>query len=80
VAADMTSQDLPQGAAGSSPDACVGSSLDPGADASSDPGADIAEALAALDRLEDRPTSGHVAAFERVHRTLTDALSAIDGV
>jgi hypothetical protein len=76
----MTPQDLPQGAAGASPDACVDSTLHPGADASPDPGADIAEALAALDRLDDRPTAGHVAAFERVHRTLTDALSAIDGV
>jgi hypothetical protein len=40
----------------------------------------VAAALAGLDGLDARPTGEHVAAFERVHVALTDALSAIDGV
>jgi hypothetical protein len=40
----------------------------------------VTSALVGLDGLEHRPTAGHVAAFERVHTALTDALSAIDGV
>ena len=46
----------------------------------SDPVARVSAAAASLDGLDARPTSEHVAAFERVHAELTDALSAIDGV
>jgi len=45
-----------------------------------EPAERVAAALAGLDRLDARPTGEHVAAFERVHVALTDALSAIDGV
>jgi hypothetical protein len=45
-----------------------------------DPVAGIAVALAGLDGLDHRPTAAHVAAFDRVHTALTDALSAIDQV
>ncbi|HEX4247944.1 MAG TPA: hypothetical protein VH008_08750 [Pseudonocardia sp.] len=45
-----------------------------------EPAERVAAALAGLDRLDTRPTGEHVAAFERVHVALTDALSAIDGV
>lgn len=45
------------------------------------PSADpVAEAVAGLDALGSVPTAAHVAAFERVHLALTDALAAIDGV
>jgi hypothetical protein len=40
----------------------------------------IAEAVRRLDRLDALPTARHVDAFEQVHTTLTDALSAIDGM
>jgi len=43
------------------------------------PLARVAAEVSALDGLQARPTSEHVAAFERVHVALTDALSAIDG-
>jgi hypothetical protein len=52
----------------------------PDAGANPDPTSAVADALAGLDGLESRPTAQHVAAFERVHGALTDALSAIDGV
>lgn len=45
-----------------------------------DPLSRLDEAVAGLPALEHRPTGDHVAAFERVHAALTDALSAIDGV
>jgi hypothetical protein len=45
-----------------------------------EPAERVAAALAGLERLDTRPTGEHVAAFERVHVALTDALSAIDGV
>lgn len=38
--------------------------------------ADVAEALADLDGLAQRPPAEHVEAFERVHAALGDALSA----
>lgn len=50
------------------------------ASALAEPLARIASAMAHLDGLEHRPLTEHVAAFERVHLALTDALSAIDGV
>jgi hypothetical protein len=43
------------------------------------PLARVAAEVAALEGLPARPTGEHVAAFERVHVALTDALSAIDG-
>lgn len=52
----------------------------PDADANPDPASVVAHALAGLDGLQARPTAQHVAAFERVHAALTDALSAIDEV
>jgi hypothetical protein len=42
--------------------------------------AGIDAAVAALDYLDTAPTASHVAVFEHVHQTLTDALAAIDGV
>jgi hypothetical protein len=36
--------------------------------------------MSELDTLGMRPTGTHVTVFERVHATLTDALSAIDEV
>jgi hypothetical protein len=51
-----------------------------GPDGSGEPAERVAAALAGLERLDTRPTGEHVAAFERVHVALTDALSAIDGV
>ncbi|WP_169748079.1 hypothetical protein [Pseudonocardia acaciae] len=50
---------------------------EPAPSPSPDPSPAIADAL---DGLDARPTAQHVAAFERVHAALTDALSAIDGV
>jgi hypothetical protein len=49
-------------------------------EAAGEPTERVAAALAGLDGLDARPTGEHVAAFERVHVALTDALSAIDGV
>jgi hypothetical protein len=49
-------------------------------DQTRDPTARLAAVMRPLDGLEHRPPSEHVAAFERVHQALTDALSAIDGV
>jgi hypothetical protein len=48
--------------------------------ASAEPTVRVAAAVAGLAGLDARPTGEHVAAFERVHVALTDALSAIDGV
>jgi hypothetical protein len=45
-----------------------------------EPVAPVAAAVSQLDGLEHRPLAEHVAAFDRVHLALTDALSAIDGV
>ena len=42
--------------------------------------AGIDAAVAGLDYLDTAPTASHVAVFEHVHQTLTDALAAIDGV
>jgi len=50
------------------------------AEGAGEPAERVAAALAGLDRLDSRPTGEHVAAFERVHVALTDALSAIDEV
>lgn len=49
-------------------------------DRAAEPSAQITGAMTLLDGLEHRPPSEHVAAFERVHQVLSDALSAIDGV
>ena len=38
--------------------------------------ADVADAVGALDGLEDRPVAEHVAVYERLHTVLGDALSA----
>ena len=38
--------------------------------------ADVAEAVDALDGLEERPVAEHVAVYERLHTVLGDALSA----
>lgn len=40
----------------------------------------IEAAMDGLAYLDSAPTASHVAVFEHVHLTLTDALSAIDGV
>ncbi|HEX7305338.1 hypothetical protein [Lentzea sp.] len=45
-----------------------------------DPAAAIAGALERLDGLETVPLAEHVARFDAVHATLTDALSSIDKV
>lgn len=38
--------------------------------------ADVADAVGALDGLEDRPVDDHVAVYERLHAVLGEALSA----
>jgi hypothetical protein len=38
----------------------------------------VAEALRALDGLAERPVHEHVALFDGFHRTLQDALAALD--
>ncbi|MBA2324434.1 MAG: hypothetical protein H0V92_10635 [Pseudonocardiales bacterium] len=40
----------------------------------------IETAMAGLAYLDSAPTASHVAVFEHLHLTLTDALAAIDGV
>jgi hypothetical protein len=45
-----------------------------------DPVTEIATALDTTANLDRLPTAHHVAAYERVHVALTDALSAIDEV
>lgn len=37
---------------------------------------DVADAVDALDALEERPVAEHVAVYERLHTVLGDALSA----
>ena len=44
--------------------------------APADPAVVVARAMAALDGLTDRPLAAHVAAFERVHAALGEALAA----
>lgn len=39
----------------------------------------VRAAMVGLDDLEDVPLAGHVGRFDSVHRTLADALAAIDG-
>ncbi len=39
---------------------------------------EVAQALAVLHGLEDRPVAEHVAAFDEVHRRLQDALATLD--
>lgn len=51
-------------------------SLPPAERADRDP---LAEALAGLRGLDQRPTAEHVRAFERVHAAMSEALAAIDG-
>ncbi|MFC4948999.1 hypothetical protein [Pseudonocardia sp. GCM10023141] len=41
-----------------------------------DPRVAVADAMAALDALGDRPPAEHVEAFERVHAALGEALAA----
>jgi hypothetical protein len=55
-------------------------SATPGNPPRPDPVEEVHAAMAGLDGLDPRPTAGHVAAFDRVHTALTDALSAIDEV
>ncbi|HUR15337.1 MAG TPA: hypothetical protein VM097_12705 [Mycobacteriales bacterium] len=38
----------------------------------------VASALALLDGLEERPIAEHVEVFDAVHRSLQDALAALD--
>jgi hypothetical protein len=45
-----------------------------------DPVAGVGVAMAGLQGLDARPTAEHVAAFDRVHTALSDALLAIDEV
>ncbi len=58
-----------RGGSSPAPDAGVASAEDP-----------VAEAVVGLDALSSASTEAHVAAFERVHLALTDALATIDGV
>jgi hypothetical protein len=51
-----------------------------GTEPNPDPIAGIHAAMAGLAGLDARPTASHVAAFDRVHVALTDALTAIDEV
>jgi hypothetical protein len=38
----------------------------------------VEAALAALDELDDTPVAEHVEVFDRVHRSLQDALATLD--
>ncbi len=38
----------------------------------------VAAALALLDGIEERPVAEHVEVFDAVHRSLQDALAALD--
>lgn len=49
------------------------------AEARTDVDAAVEAAMAGIAELDDVPLDGHVARFDAVHRTLADALSAIDG-
>ena len=42
------------------------------------PEATVEAALALLDGLDERPVSDHVEVFDAVHRSLQDALAALD--
>lgn len=57
---------------------------DPGAESDvpqeTDPLAGVAEAVRALDDLDQRPVAEHVERFDAVHTELTVALSSIDKV
>lgn len=44
-----------------------------------DVGENVARAMAGLDGLDDRPLAEHVAAFERVHAALGEALADPSG-
>jgi len=69
------------GPAGSGPD---GSGSDgTGPDGSGQDGAAtvaLRDSVAALDQLDDLPVADHVARYDALHGTLSEALAAIDGV
>lgn len=52
----------------------------PGSGSRPDPVEEVRAAMTVLHGLDGRPTAAHVAAFDRVHTALTDALAAIDEV
>jgi hypothetical protein len=55
----------------------VSTPLEPGPDSVT---AAVADAVADLDRLDDLPVVDHVARYDALHGTLSEALAAIDGV
>ena len=50
----------------------------PGPPPASPPAPAVADALRALDGLAERPVHEHVELFDGLHRTLQDALAALD--
>ena len=55
----------------------VSAPLEPGTD---DVTAAVRDSVTELDQLDDLPVSDHVARYDALHGTLSEALAAIDGV
>jgi hypothetical protein len=58
----------------------VSAPLEPGPDSIVDVTAAVRDSVADLDQLDDLPVADHVARYDALHGTLSDALAAIDGV
>jgi hypothetical protein len=55
----------------------VSAPLEPGPDSVT---AAVRDSVADLDQLDDLPVADHVARYDALHGTLSEALAAIDGV
>ena len=64
--------------AGPPPSPAAGSPVGPGGAASTV--AAVQASVADLDQLDDLPVADHVARYDALHGTLSEALAAIDGV
>lgn len=51
-----------------------------GADSAASTVAAVQASVTDLDQLDDLPVAGHVARYDALHGTLSEALAAIDGV
>ena len=60
------------------PPTAAGSPVGPGGAASTV--AAVQDSVADLDQLDDLPVADHVARYDALHGTLSEALAAIDGV
>ena len=58
----------------------VSAPLEPGPDSIVDVTAAVRDSVADLDQLDDLPVADHVARYDALHGTLSDARAAIDGV